>query len=324
MEPPSTETISHQLLYQNDAQTPLGRLRLAGGITAGRGIVPAHPMRVYGSYAVMCLLRGAGRYRDAGGIRCDLRAGNAVLVFPELAHWYGPRRGQPGWDEFYLTFDGPVFDQWREAGLLEMTRPILQPGEALLAAWVEQVRRLLEQRLVTSRERARQVAEFAALLGDLLRASETETDSPAAVEGDTGDTGNTGVTPSPPSSTAWLGQARQMLETNLARDLPPAEVAASVHQSYETFRKRFREMVGVTPARYRAIRRIEAAQALLRYTPGITNREIAQILGFADEFHFSRRFTQIAGATPRDFRQGVGRTERRAAKREPETEREKG
>jgi transcriptional regulator GlxA family with amidase domain len=105
---------------------------------------------------------------------------------------------------------------------------------------------------------------------------------------------------------AWLGQAQQLLETDLGSNLSLAEVAATVNLSYETFRKGFRESTGTTPAHYRAVRRIEAAQALLRYRPGITNREIAETLGFADEFHFSRRFTQITGVTPRVFRQGLG------------------
>jgi AraC-like DNA-binding protein/predicted GNAT family N-acyltransferase len=72
--------------------------------------------------------------------------------------------------------------------------------------------------------------------------------------------------------------------------------------SYESFRKRFQRETGVSPARYRTLRRIEAARELLRYSPQLTNRQIAETLGFADEYHFSRRFTQIAGSTPRQFR----------------------
>jgi AraC-like DNA-binding protein len=265
----------------------------------GRGVTSARPLRVYGSYAVMCLLRGAGRYRDINRQNLDLRAGDAVLVFPELAHRYGPRRGQPGWDEFYITFDGPVFDQWREAGLLDAKHPVLRPGTEMVAGWAAQVQNLLERRPVTLRERARQVADFATLLGDLLRTS----DSVSAAE-----------SPSAPSTeTAWLGQAQQLLETDLGSDLSLAEVAAAVNLSYETFRKGFREATGTTPAHYRAVRRVEAAQALLHYRPGITNREIAETLGFADEFHFSRRFTQITGATPRAFRQRLAGSSSRNA-----------
>ena len=288
------EPLTHQFLYQNDAHTPLGRLGLSGIITNGRGVTPVRPLRVYGSYAVMCLLRGEGRYRDINGTTLDLWAGDAVLVFPELAHWYGPRRGHPAWDEFYITFDGPVFDQWRDAGLLETAHPVLRPGTVVLSAWATDVQQLLERRPVDVRERARQVADFATLLGELLRVGESISVSaePSYLY----------------APTAWLGYAQQLLETDVGRDLPLADVAAAVNLSYETFRKSFREATGTTPAHYRAVRRIEAAKALLRYTPGITNREIAETLGFADEFHFSRRFTQLTGITPRLFRQQLSTT----------------
>ncbi len=287
------EIFVHQLLYQNEASTPLGSLGIAGLMLNGRGVTSVRPLRVYGSYAVMCLLRGAGRYRDINRQNIDLQAGDVVLVFPELAHRYGPQRGQPGWDEFYITFDGPLFDQWREAGLLDTRHPVLRPGIDRAAAWAAKVQNLLERRPVLVRERARQVADFATLLGELLRIS----DSASAAEG-----------PSTPAlPTAWLAQAQQLLETDLGSGLSLTDVAAAVNVSYETFRKGFRDATGTTPAHYRAIRRIEAAKALLRYRPGITNREIAETLGFADEFHFSRRFAQITGVTPRAFRQQMGR-----------------
>lgn len=286
---PQDAPFIHQLLYQNEVSTPLGRLGIAGIQQNGRGVTSARSLRVYGSYAVMCVSRGAGRYRDIHRQNRDLQAGDAVLVFPELAHRYGPRRHQPAWDEFYITFDGPLFDQWRESGLLDAAHPVLHPGVAAVSDWTARVRELLERRTTTVKERARQVADFATLLGELLKSS-----------GNLLGMEETSATPAPD---AWAEHAKQLLQTDLGRDLPLTEVAAAVNQSYETFRKGFREATGTTPAHYRALRRIEAAKALLRYTPGITNREIAETLGFADEFHFSRRFTQIAGITPRAFRQ---------------------
>lgn len=283
----------HQMLYQNDARTPLGRLRLAGMIAGGRGVEPVRPLRVYGSYAVMCIRRGAGVYRDANGLIRDLHAGDAVLVFPELAHWYGPRRGA-FWDEFYITFDGPVFDAWRAAGLLDSARPLIRPGLTFTEEWGESVRRLLERRTIGERERARQVADFLTLMDALLRAEPGGANEDAAPAADLyGD------------ADAWRIRACERLEINLERRLSLADVAAEMNLSYETFRKRFHEMTGSTPARYRMARRVEAAQALLRYTPGITNREIAETLGFADEFHFSRRFTQVTGSTPRQYRRAL-------------------
>ena len=46
---------------------------------------------------------------------------------------------------------------------------------------------------------------------------------------------------------------------------------------------------------------MQRAQELIRC--GVpTNREIADRLGFCDEYHFSRRFKQVVGLSPKEFR----------------------
>lgn len=274
----------HDLLLQNDAPTPLGRLRLAGAIEGGRGVVPATPLRVYGSYAIACITRGSGFYRDVTGQEAEIGVGTAILVFPERAHWYGTR-GRARWDEIYLTFDGPVFDLYRQVGLLDAAHAlhVYPPG------WPERLRALIEEtaRAVTEGERLRYLSAFLHLLTEIL--------APDTVTGDT-----------LPYGMDWAAQARAALDTDLSLELDLTDIAASVGMHYETFRKRFLQEVGVTPARYRAIRRVEAAQELLRYSPRMTNRQVAEALGFADEYHFSRRFTQLTGTTPRAFRTESG------------------
>ena len=273
---------SHILLRQDDRATALGRLRLAGAITGGRGVTPPPPLRVYGSYAVVGILRGRGTYRDTGGATQPVRAGDVIIVLPEQAHWYGPRRGER-WDEFYVTFDGPAFDLWRQAGVLGAASPVVPAP----AGWVENLRSLVEATPPTAPAPARgqQVADFLALLTRLLPVADA----------------------APPSDTApeplWLRQARAHLETDLATPLDLAAVASSVGMGYENFRKQWERVTGVSPAHYRTLRRIEAARELLRYSPQMTNRQVAALLGFADEYHFSRRFTQFTGTTPRAFRQ---------------------
>jgi AraC-like DNA-binding protein len=272
----------HELLLNNDTLTPLGRLRLAGTITEGQGVIPRTPLRVYGSYAVVCVVRGRGKYRDSSGFQAEVRTGDAILVFPERAHWYGPS-GRQGWDEVYVTFDGPVFDLWRQTGLLDAARPVRScpPGFA------KRLRDLLmtAARPESMAARLRDLNAFLLLLSELL----------PPLDGDAGTPGS-----------EWAAEAKAMLETDLGLEMDLSEVALAVGMSYETFRKRFLKVVGVTPTRYRTRRRIEAARELLRYSPQMTNRQVAATLGFADEFHFSRRFKEWTGQTPRDFREQAG------------------
>lgn len=269
--------MKHELIYNSETETPLGQLRLCGAISGGRGVFPRRPLRVYGRYAVVCVTRGRGVYEDAGGGRRDVSAGEAILVLPEWPHWYGPKAGQT-WDEIYATFDGPVFDLWRRQGMLDISHPVRPYPDG----FADRLRERLTEaaRAEGSEGRFRQVNAFLLLLSELF----------------------------PPGTTTneerhdWAAEARALLATDLGREMDLTEVAHAVGMGYETFRKRFQQQVGVSPARYRAGLRIAAARELLRYTPQMTNRQVAETLGFADEFHFSRRFTEAVGISPREFR----------------------
>ena len=270
-------TPSARLLYQDDSTTPLGSLPLAGIDVWSRG-VSSRPMRVLGFYALVLLLEGGGAYRDALGSRARVHAGEALLLFPEVPHAYGPVAGVgPGarWDEAYFLFSGPTFDALREAGALSPERPVLRPE----AEWRE--RMLAFGRNHRAPTRALDVLRFAALLAEVAEP----------------------VTPV--SEGSWLSRAEAVLRRDLERALDLGEAAAALDLSPDAFRKRFAREGGVTPARYRAAQRIAAAEALLR-TTRMPLRAIAEALGFTDEFHLSRRFKEAHGVPPSEFRRRSG------------------
>ncbi len=270
----------HELLLSSDLVTPLGRLRLAGRIWNGRGVVSTSPLRVYGSFALVCVLRGAGTYKDAHGLRTSVEAGQCITVLPELGHWYGTRAGET-WDEIYLTFDGPVFDLWRTSGLLGQTEPVRPHPEG----FPNRLQALAQTASQFPNDRAKHIAQLLTLLNELPY---TQYSRPN--------------TPHPTSS--FLSDAKAALETDIGAEISLSDLANRLNVGYETFRKRFERETGVSPAKYRAQKRMEAAKSLLRYSPQMTNRQVAQTLGFADEYHFSRRFTQSVGVSPRAFRRG--------------------
>ena len=265
-----------QLLFRNDARTQLGRLTMAGFICDSSGVCGTP--RVLGSYALVFLLAGSGMYHDAHGRAIRVRAGEALLLFPELAHTYGPGVGER-WSEFYCVFDGPAFDMLRGTGLLDPARLVLrlQP----IAAWLARLEAAMPQPGVdTLAGRLLEVSRFVGLLTEIVALGAPE---PLAAV--------------PP----WIAEACRCLREQLDRESRPEDVAAALQIPYETFRKHFQQHVGVSPGRYRTIRRIDAACALLQ-DARLTTQAIAAQLGFSDEFHFSRRFKQITGTTPREFR----------------------
>ncbi len=276
-QPGAGRPIESRLIFSNDASTPLGRLTLAGFLKDSAGVGPA--LRLLGRYAIVYLLEGGGRYWDGRGWACNVRAGDLLLLLPDLAHGYGPLAGQR-WSEFYVVFDGPAFDLWRQSGLLHADPPVRQLSP--IAHWMARLEEtVVQQRPRTLAERTRQVSRFLALLTEML--THGAYDPPLA------------------SGPPWLAAACERLEADLERRVDPKSVAHDLGVPYETFRKHFQRHVGVSPARYRTVHRIDIACALLQ-DPDQTIQAIALRLGFSDEFHFSRRFKQITVQSPRAFR----------------------
>jgi AraC-like DNA-binding protein len=252
-----------------------GRLILSGAIKGGRGIVPALPLRVYGSYAIVYITAGHGRYWDANGLQLPVTAGDLITVFPELPHTYGPDTGTT-WDEAYVVFDGPAAAALREWGIINSHRPIvhLEP----IADWAE---RILAFTPPPASANAGSVQasffQLIALLGeiDAYAASASEADS----------------------STATITTCCRLLSEDLAGELSIADVADRVGMAHSSLRRAFRAEVGVSMHEFRLRRRIDAARDLLRFT-SMTNAQIAARLGFGDEYHFSKQFKLRTGTTP--------------------------
>jgi AraC-like DNA-binding protein len=270
------QPITTELLFTNDAQTPLGRLTLAGLIKLSAG-VRGPTMRVLGSYALVYVLEGSGDYQDQYGRAFRVRAGDLLVLFPDIGHQYGPGEHEH-WSEWYCVFDGPVFDLWQRAGLLHPDHPVrhLEP----IDEWRTRFESVLQPGLRSAAERTVNLSRFLALLTEALLASSG--------------------TPVPALPSA-IARACQLLESDLHQDTDLVEVAGEVGLAYETFRKQFRQAMGVSPGRYRLIRRIDAACVMLQHTE-LSVKDIAQRVGFGDEFHFSRSFKQVTGLPPSTFR----------------------
>lgn len=280
-----TETCQHRvtMLLQYFDECPLGRIIAKGTIKNGPGVPQ---MRVLGDYyTVLYLLKGEGFYRDEQGISRDVRAGDLILLYPDIAHYYGPPSpGQP-WDEFYLRFDGPVFDLWRKEKVLDPAMPIwhLEP----IDYWL---RRFQETIPPAGAPEPRQAVSFICRLQQVLADARRDALRDTVTRADD----------------AWLARVYALLEANLEQPLSGASVAEQAGMSYENFRKRFARLTGTSPGKYRQSRVIMRAGELL-HDGQMTCREIALSLGFCDEHHFSRRFKQVVGKSPTQFHSHWGR-----------------
>ncbi len=79
------------------------------------------------------------------------------------------------------------------------------------------------------------------------------------------------------------------------------EMASAVGLSVSQTVRMFRAARGITPTEYAALERLSAAKRLLGES-GIPISELAQMLGYSDEYNFSRAFKRGTGITPAAWR----------------------
>lgn len=255
-----------------------------GGTSVHSAGVSFTSMRILGSYALVYLTAGRGHYQLHGQPPQPCKAGDMLVVFPEIAHGYGPPRGGE-WSEVYVVFNGPVFDVWRRVGLLSPDHPILRPLP--YAFHIQRLRRIVRMtsRTTDPAKQMKAVCSLQEFLAETLSSDQRKSPhSPLSVR------------------PLWLDTAIGQMEKDPT--LPLEDVARSSGMSYESFRKKFRQHTGGAPAAFRARQLFLLAQKLL-YEERLTIKELADKLGFCDEFHFSKRFRQITGQTPGAFRRSL-------------------
>ncbi|MDD3119522.1 MAG: AraC family transcriptional regulator, partial [Victivallales bacterium] len=111
-----------------------------------------------------------------------------------------------------------------------------------------------------------------------------------------------------------LGTACERLGQHLDRRFDLAEFCRRQGWGYESFRKKFKAELGISPGQYRIRRRIDAAGEMLN-RHDLSIREIAFRLGYRSPYEFSSQFKDCTGLSPLQFRNG-GHRAAPAAERE--------
>lgn len=278
--------------YKTWISTPvtsnLGGILHAGELQSTAGIDPTN-MRILGDYALVLILSGTAYYEDANGAEEELEAGNAIIVFPDLAHAYGPRQTND-WSHTYAIFNGPQFELLKKTGVLDSDKPIWQLDS--IGYWNQRIEECLNS---ASQRSSTQGLKFIGQFAQLLIEMKTR-DLEAKID----------------SSASRIDMATKLLSGPVdGMWIAPAEVARRVGLSYESFRKRFASARGIAPAKFQNQKRIEFARAAI-YQGTRTFQELADELGFCDAFHFSKTFKRLTGESPTEFRQKATGGKRRA------------
>jgi len=114
------------------------------------------------------------------------------------------------------------------------------------------------------------------------------------------------VEPSPGSlavmeTVVHLRRARDLIDRSYAEPLDLDALAAEAGFSRYHFAREFRATYGESPGAYLSRRRVERAKDLLS-SANLTVTEICMVVGFTSLGSFSRRFTELVGCAPSEYR----------------------
>lgn len=98
-----------------------------------------------------------------------------------------------------------------------------------------------------------------------------------------------------------IRKAAEYIDNNLNRDLDIKNIARIANFTPTYFAKLFHKVMGVTPARYIAEKRISKAREYI-CNSDMPIEQIADILGYYDTSHFIRKFRNSEGLTPSEYR----------------------
>jgi AraC family transcriptional regulator of arabinose operon len=242
---------------------------------------PGHPTwrpRGTPDCLLMVTVGGRGRVRGERGESLAVR-GDAVLVMAHAPHDFAPDgvRWDMQWAHFLPTAEQEEHLRWGE----------LSPGLRLLrlgdGPHLEEIAATLERgaaRLRSGQTLAVPLAEAA--LAEAILLCDARNPTRAALD-------------------ARVRSAMEYLGARLDRPVRLPEVARACGLSVSRLARLFRAQTGTTIQRFLETQRLRLARQRLALTAEPISR-IAEGLGFANPFYFTRRFTREVGMSPRAFR----------------------
>ena len=242
--------------------------------------------RILSEYQAHYIPHGEGVFESKPSGCKKVPAGSAFILFPGEWHRYRPIP-QIGWDEYWVSFNGPYVERLIRHGFISPQEPVLKTGidDLLLHAHLTLLLRLRSEPVGFQQLLAASVMEILAAILGAVRAQGTGGHMHELV-----------------------CQAKSLLESQ--RDAIPAieQMADSLGLSTTHFYRVFKEHTGLSPYQYHLQLRMERAKQMLHGTT-MNIKEIAAALAFESPFHFSNAFKQKTGMSPSQWRQRGHSTE---------------
>lgn len=230
---------------------------------------------------VVCLT-GKARY-IVGKLELEVAEGQAMLL-PAFTRFQG-RHG--GGEETYQGvaqhFSLELFDRGDIISQMALSSPVQLSQWNTLKPLIEHYRESSSIEATTLQQHHQFMVILLAFLENAYQGWRKELDTP---------------TPKDQLSLHIMQVASHLSADPLGADAEDAISAAPYNPDY--FRRAFRDRIGMTPQKFRELKRMEFA--INRLHMGLTVKQVAAELGYNDPYFFSRQFKRHIGASPSRYR----------------------
>lgn len=234
--------------------------------------------RVLQYHVISYITSGQGYFEDAGKIRTPVQPGTVLYQFPNVWHCFDPQINTR-WKEYWIMFDGNLAMEYF-GPILPKQPAAIQVGimDEVIEAW-EELYDILDFRQPGYTE----YAHF--LLHKILISLHRQRNRQVFFRMD-----------------EEINQLRQQMRTRLHEAQFDVEGSVQAkHMGYDQLRKRFKRSTGLAPKEYFLLLKVNKAKEFL-LRPSLPIKEIAQRLGFTDQYYFSRLFKHRVGVSPVHYR----------------------
>ena len=234
-----------------------------------------HIERTGRPHYILEYVTGGVGYVEAYGKKYTVKKGDVYILEPNTVHRYYSDPHDP-YSKLWINFRSEIFTHAFQAlGLNGITHFPAVECEELFQRILA-----LEKLSPYNREVTHDALELLLSIASRLAKSRQETHSTV------------------PSN---IYSAKRMLDTSLYGKITIEEVCAKLFVSRSYLIKTFKEHYGVTPHKYLLNAKLRLAANLLAGTKS-SIKEIADALGFYDEYHFSKAFKTTYHVSPTAYR----------------------
>lgn len=231
-------------------------------------------LRILGLYAVVAVSSGHGTFISTVTGEEPVKEHAGMMLFPSVPCQYYPERE---WHCKWIVWNGPEADRLIRMNYFITEKPIIENAYALVNEAHSQLSATMgKEDLETVFERKNCLLN---LLHQLYRCSINQ--QPSQLHKNI------------------VEDAIEYMTKSVSKVISVSDVAQHCNLSDVHFRRIFKAQTGSSPKEFMLNQKISKAKEYLSYR--IPVKEVADMLGYNDEFYFRRIFKKVTGKTPGNF-----------------------